>query len=110
MKTAIAIGGVDSDRKGGFKRSVEYAVQCEALGVDVVWSAELYPSVRRLIMAEEDIQDDVTENGAENFDTDRLYRLAEQKTRSGRRDLAETIADLFLEDGSVCFQGDPNIF
>lgn len=29
------------------------------------------------------------------FDTDRLYRLAEQKTRSGRRDLAETIADLF---------------
>ncbi len=31
----------------------------------------------------------------EGFDRDRLYRLAEQKTRSGRRDLAETIADLF---------------
>lgn len=31
----------------------------------------------------------------EGFDRDRLYRLAEQKTRSGRRELAETIADLF---------------
>ena len=31
----------------------------------------------------------------EGFDRDRLYRLAEQKTRTGRRELAETIADLF---------------
>ena len=42
MKTAIAIGGVDADRKGGFARSVDYAVECESLGVDVVWSAEAW--------------------------------------------------------------------
>ena len=42
MKTAIAIGGVDADRKGGFARSVDYAIECEALGVDVAWSAEAW--------------------------------------------------------------------
>jgi F420-dependent oxidoreductase-like protein len=42
MKTAIAIGGVDSDRKGGFKGAVDYAVECEKLGVDVAWSAEAW--------------------------------------------------------------------
>lgn len=42
MKTAIAIGGVDVDRKGGFTHSVEYVVECEKLGVDVAWSAEAW--------------------------------------------------------------------
>ena len=42
MKTAIAIGGVDGDRKGGFARSVDYAIECEKLGVDVAWSAEAW--------------------------------------------------------------------
>ena len=42
MKTAIAIGGVDADRKGGFARSVDYAIECEKLGVDVAWSAEAW--------------------------------------------------------------------
>ena len=42
MKTAIAIGGVDADRKGGFARSVDYALECEKLGVDVVWTAEAW--------------------------------------------------------------------
>ncbi|MDE0364852.1 MAG: LLM class F420-dependent oxidoreductase [Gammaproteobacteria bacterium] len=42
MKTAIAIGGVEADRKGGFTRSVEYALECEKLGVDVAWSAEAW--------------------------------------------------------------------
>lgn len=42
MKTAIAIGGVDADRKGGFARSADYAIECEKLGVDVAWSAEAW--------------------------------------------------------------------
>ena len=42
MKTAIAIGGVDADRKGGFARSVDYAIECEKLGVNVAWSAEAW--------------------------------------------------------------------
>tara|TARA_A100001037_G_scaffold293478_1_gene310125 strand:- start:858 stop:1913 length:1056 start_codon:yes stop_codon:yes gene_type:complete len=42
MKTAIAVGGVDADRKGGFTRSVDYAIECEKLGVDVAWSAEAW--------------------------------------------------------------------
>ena len=31
---------MDADRKGGFARSVDYAIECEKLGVDVAWSAE----------------------------------------------------------------------
>jgi len=49
-------------------------------------------------MVDETPGDTQAENEALNgdeFDRDRLYKLAEQKTRSGRRDLAETIADLF---------------
>ncbi len=42
MKTAIAIGGVEGNREGGFARSIEFAVECEKLGVDTAWSAEAW--------------------------------------------------------------------
>ncbi len=42
MKTAIAVGGVDTQRGGHFGRVADYVVECERLGVDVVWSAEAW--------------------------------------------------------------------
>jgi uncharacterized protein (DUF2336 family) len=52
-------------------------------------------------MSEDNANREADSVKAEEFDKDRMYRLAEQKTRSGRRDLAETIADLFYAGPSA---------
>ena len=46
-------------------------------------------------LAENGVEEKDDEVDSDGFDRDRIYRLAEQKTRSGRRDLAETISELF---------------
>jgi uncharacterized protein (DUF2336 family) len=52
-------------------------------------------------MSEDNADGEVSSAETEEFDRDRMYRLAEQKTRTGRRDLAETIADLFYAGPSA---------
>ena len=52
-------------------------------------------------MSEDNAYGEVSSTETEEFDRDRMYRLAEQKTRTGRRDLAETIADLFYAGQSA---------
>ena len=52
-------------------------------------------------MSEDNADGEVSSAETEEFDRDRMYQLAEQKTRTGRRDLAETIADLFYAGQSA---------
>jgi len=42
MKVSIGIGGAASGRKRDFDEQVDYVVEAEKLGVDVVWSAEAW--------------------------------------------------------------------